>query len=148
MKVLACSRTEREELKQLAEPVSLDTLLTESDIISLHCPLFPETEKIINAASIRKMKDGAILINTARGSLLDEAAVADALACGKLSAAAVDVVSEEPMKQENPLLTAPNCIITPHMAWAPVESRQRLLNCVVENIRAFLEGCPQNVVNP
>ena len=148
MKVLAYSRTRREELSQLAEPVSLDALLARSDILTLHCPLFPETEKIINAASIAKMKDGAILINTARGGLLDEAAVAHALACGKLSAAAVDVVSREPMAADNPLLTAPNCIITPHMAWAPVESRQRLLDCVVENIRAYRNGCPQNVVNP
>ena len=148
MKVLVYSRTQREELGQLAEPVSLDALLARSDILTLHCPLFPETEKIINAGSIAKMKDGAILINTARGGLLDEAAVAHALARGKLSAAAVDVVSREPMAADNPLLTAPNCIITPHMAWAPVESRQRLLDCVVENIWAYRNGCPQNVVNP
>ena len=94
------------------------------------------------------MKDGAILINTARGGLVDEAALAQALTLGKLRGAAVDVVSREPMLPDNPLLTAPNCIITPHMAWAPVESRQRLLDCVVENIRCFLAGKPQNVVNP
>ena len=102
---------------------------------------------MINASSIEKMKDGAILINTARGGLLDEADVANALKSGKLKAAAVDVVSEEPMKTYNPLLHAPNCIITPHIAWAPKESRQRLLDCVVENIRAYLSGNPQNVVN-
>ena len=147
MRVLAYSRTRHPNNKDLAEYVDLDTLLAESDIISLHCPLFPETEKIINEATIAKMKDGAILINTARGGLLDEAAVKDALVCGKLYAAAVDVVSQEPMNPDNPLLTAPNCIITPHIAWAPIESRQRLLNCVVENIRCFLNGKPQNVVN-
>lgn len=147
MNVLAYSRTEHPEGHALAEYVDLDTLLAKSDILSLHCPLFQETANMINASTIAKMKDGAILINTARGGLLDERAVRDALIRGKLSGAAVDVVSEEPMKQENPLLTAPNCIITPHIAWAPIESRQRLLDCVVENIRGFLNGKPQNVVN-
>lgn len=147
MKVLAYSRTEYPEGRELAEYVDLDTLLAKSDFVSLHCPLFPETAKLINGETIAKMKDGAILINTSRGGLLDEAAVKDALLSGKLRGAAVDVVSEEPMKRENPLLSAPNCIITPHMAWAPVESRQRLLDCVVENIRGFLNGKPQNVVN-
>lgn len=147
MRVLAYSRTEHPECRALAEYVTLDTLLAESDFISLHCPLFPENTRMINDAAIAKMKDGAILINTARGGLLDEDAVARGLISGKLSAAAVDVVSEEPMKKENPLLTAPNCIITPHIAWAPKESRQRLLDCVVENIRCYLAGTPQNVVN-
>lgn len=147
MHILTYSRTQKPQLDDLAEFVDLDTLLARSDIVSLHCPLFPETEKMINASTLSKMKDGAILINTARGGLLDEEAVANALICGKLSAAAVDVVSEEPMKYENPLLSAPNCIITPHIAWAPKESRQRLLDCVVQNIRAYLNGTPQNVVN-
>ena len=147
MRVIAYSRTRYPEWEDKITYVDLDTLYAQSDFISLHCPLFPENAKMINAASIARMKDGTILINTARGGLLDEAAVADALAKGKLSAAAVDVVSEEPMHRDNPLLTAPNCIITPHIAWAPVESRQRLLDCVVENIRAFLNGAPQNVVN-
>lgn len=148
MKVLAYSRRAYPECQEIAEYVDLNTLFAQSDIISLHCPLFPETEKMINAQSIAKMKDGVILLNTARGGLLDENAVKDALISGKIRAAAVDVVSYEPMKPDNPLLTAPNCIITPHMAWAPVESRQRLLDCVVANIRAFLSGKPQNVVNP
>lgn len=143
MNVLAYSRSRRTN----AEYVDLDTLLQSSDVISLHCPLFPETEKMINADSIQKMKDGAILLNTARGGLIDEAAVAQALKNGKLRAAAVDVVSREPILGENPLLSAPNCIITPHMAWAPKESRQRLLDCVADNIRGFLEGNPRNVVN-
>ena len=101
----------------------------------------------MGADTLAKMKDGAILINTSRGGLVDEAAVKAALESGHLRAAAVDVVSEEPITADNPLLTAPNCIITPHMAWAPLESRQRLLDCVIENIRCFLEGKPQNVVN-
>lgn len=147
MRVIAFSRTECAEGGEIGEYVDLDTLLTQSDIISLHCPLFPETEKIINAENIAKMKDGAMLVNTARGQLLDEAAVAAALESGKLRYAAMDVVSEEPIRSDNPLLTTRKCIITPHIAWAPVESRQRLLNCVVENIRGFLNGKPQNVVN-
>ena len=147
MNVIAYNRSQSEEGRQIAEYVDLDVLLANSDIISLHCPLFPETEKIINADSILKMKDGAMLINTARGPLVDEQALADALGSGKLRAAAVDVVCREPMVKDCPLLGCKNCIITPHMAWAPVESRQRLLNTVVENIRAFLDGKPKNVVN-
>ena len=147
MKVIAYNRSECEEGRQIGEYVDLDTLFAQSDIISLHCPLFPETEKIINAENIAKMKDGAMLVNTARGGLLDENAVVEALESGKLRYAVVDVVSQEPMLADNPLLTSRKCIITPHMAWAPVESRQRLLDCVVENIRGFLNGKPQNVVN-
>ena len=127
--------------------VSLAELLERSDVISLHCPLFPETMEMINAETISKMKDGAILINTARGALLDEKAVADALKSGKLRGAAMDVVTQEPILRDNPLLSAPNCIITPHMAWAPVEARQRILNITVGNIRGFLSDKPQNVVN-
>lgn len=147
MKVIAYNRSQSEEGRQIGEYVDLDTLLTQSDIVSLHCPLFPETEKIINADSIAKMKDGAMLINTSRGPLVDEQALANALNSGKLRSAAVDVVSHEPMNADCPLLGCKNCVITPHMAWAPVESRQRLLNTVVDNIRAFLDGKPQNVVN-
>ena len=147
MHVIAYNRSQSEEGRQIAEYVDLDTLLASSDIVSLHCPLFPETEKIINADAIAKMKDGAMLINTARGPLVDEQALADALTSGKLRSAAVDVVCHEPMDKDCPLLGCKNCIITPHMAWAPVESRQRLLNTVVDNIRAFLDGKPQNVVN-
>lgn len=127
--------------------VELDTLLERSDILSLHCPLFPETQHLINRETIAKMKDGAMLINTARGALVEESALAQALNAGKLRGAAVDVVSQEPMTPDNPLLPCKNCIITPHIAWAPVESRQRLLDCVVENIRSYLAGHPQNVVN-
>lgn len=148
MKVLAYNRTRRPGLEELAEYADLDTLLAQSDIVSLHCPLFPETSELINAETIGKMKDGAILINTSRGQLIREADLAEALKTGKLRAAAVDVASAEPIQPDNALLTAPNCIITPHIAWAPIESRQRLLDCVVENIRMFLAGTPQNVVNP
>lgn len=144
MNVIAFSRSQNSD----ANYVDLDTLLKQSDIISLHCPLFPETKEIISRENIAKMKDGVILINTARGALLDEQAVADALASGKIRGAAVDVTTVEPIRKENPLLSAPNCIITPHMAWTPIEARRRLLNTVRDNIRGFCEGNPINVVNP
>jgi len=147
MRILAFSRTEHPGFENIAEYADLDTVLAHSDIVSLHCPLYPETAKIINRDSIAKMKDGALLVNTSRGGLVDEEALLEALESGKLRGAAVDVVSTEPMKADNPLLKTKKCILTPHIAWAPVESRQRLLDCVVENIRAYLNGAPQNVVN-
>lgn len=143
MRVLAYSRNRRGE----ANYVDLHTLLAQSDVVSLHCPLFPETKHIINADALTLMKDGAILLNTARGPLIDEAAVADALRSGKMRGAAMDVVDNEPIPADSPLLSAPNCIITPHMAWAPIEARQRILDITAENIRGFLEGRPTNVVN-
>lgn len=146
MKVLAYNRSKCPEGESIGEYVELDTLLSQSDIVSLHCPLTAETEDLINAQSIGKMKNGAILLNTARGPLLNEQDVADALANGKLRGAAVDVVSREPMLPDNPLLTAPNCIITPHMAWTPVESRQRIIDSTVESIRGYLSGNPVNTV--
>ena len=145
MKVLAFSRTQRPEYRD--DYTDLDTLLSKSDIVSLHCPLFPETTEIINTQSITKMKDGAILINTGRGPLINEEAVASALKSGKLYGAAVDVVSSEPIASENPLLAAPNCIITPHMAWAPLEARQRIMDTTAANIRKFIEGEPIRTVN-
>lgn len=147
MHVLAYNRSQCDEGRAIADYVDLDTLFRESDFISLHCPQTAETVNLINRETIAQMKDGAMLINTARGGLVDETALVEALESGKLRGAAVDVVSQEPMKADNPLLTTRKCIITPHIAWAPVESRQRLLDCVVENIRAFLAGKPQNVVN-
>ncbi len=127
--------------------VSLDELLNSSDIVSLHCPLTPETEMIINQNSIAKMKDGAMLINTSRGPLINEDDLVIALNNGKLAAAALDVISSEPMKKNNPLLKAENCIITPHIAWAPKEARTRLMQTTVENLMAYINGSPQNVVN-
>ncbi len=147
MRVLTYNRSQCEEGLAIGEYVDLDTLLTQSDIVSLHCPQTAETTKLINADTLARMKDGAMLINTARGGLVDEAALAAALNSGKLRGAAVDVVAQEPMAADNPLLGADHCIITPHIAWAPVESRQRLLDCVVENVRGYLNGKPQNVVN-
>lgn len=127
--------------------VGLDELLAVSDILTLHCPLTAATDKIINAQTLSKMKDGAVLINTARGGLLDEAAVRAALDCGKLAAAGVDVVTVEPMRPDNPLLNAKNCVITPHVAWCPLEARIRLLDVATENLRAYINGSPQNVVS-
>ena len=129
------------------ESVPLDALLAQSDVVSLHCPLFPETREIIRAETIAKMKDGAILINTSRGPLVQEADLREALVNGKLYAAALDVVSTEPIRADNPLLGLPNCLITPHIAWAPKESRQRLMDVAVDNLRAFQAGEPRNVVN-
>ena len=148
MKVLATGSRKCDEGLAIAEYVELDELLRQSDVISLHCPLFPETEQLINRASIAKMKDGAILINNSRGGLLNEQDVADALNSGKLRAAAVDVVTTEPIVGTNPLLTAKNCIITPHMSWAAVEARGRIVDITAENIHSFLSGAPRNVVNP
>ena len=147
MRVLAYNRSRCAEGEAIGTYVDLDTLFAESDIISIHCPLTPETAEIINQTSMEKMKDGAILLNTARGGMLNEADVAAALKTGKLRAVAVDVVSEEPIKEFNPLYTAPNCFITPHMAWAPMEARQRIIDCTMNNIKGYLSGSPVNVVN-
>lgn len=125
----------------------LDTLLKESDVIALHCPLFPETQGIINKDTIAKMKDGVIILNNSRGPLIVEQDLADALNSGKVYAAGLDVVSSEPISGDNPLLKAKNCIITPHISWAPKESRQRLMDIAVDNLRQFLNGTPVNVVN-
>ena len=147
MNVIAYNRSQCEEGKAIGTYVSLDELLRTADIISLHCPLSSENTGLINNAAITKMKDGAILLNTARGPLVDETAVTEALASGKLRGFACDVVSAEPMKADNPLKNAPNCIVTPHMAWAPVESRKRIQACTERSIRAFLDGKPINTVN-
>ena len=148
MTVLATGSRKCPEGEAIGAYVDLDTLLRESDVISLHCPLFPETEKLINRDTIARMKDGAILIINSRGGLIDEQDVADALNGGKLRYAAVDVVTVEPIVGSNPLLTAKNCIITPHMSWAATEARARIVDITAGNIRAFLEGKPRNVVNP
>jgi glycerate dehydrogenase len=147
MKVIAYNRSRCPEGEAVGTYVDLETLLKTADVVSLHCPLTAENAGLINKEALAQMKDSAILLNTARGPLLDEQAVADALHSGKLRGAAVDVVSKEPMEKTNPLLTAPNCIITPHMAWAPTESRQRILECTARSIAAFLDGKPINTVN-
>jgi glycerate dehydrogenase len=126
---------------------TLEELLSNSDIVSLHCPLFDSTKGIINKANIAKMKDGVMIINTSRGPLVVEEDLREALESGKVAAAAVDVVSSEPISAANPLLKAKNCIITPHIAWAPKESRTRLMNTAIENLEAFIKGNPINVVN-
>lgn len=147
MKVLAYDTFQSEAGKALAEYVELDELLASSDVIFLHCPLFPATEGIINKENIAKMKDGVIIINNSRGQLVVEQDLADALNSGKVYAAGLDVVSTEPIKGDNPLLKAKNCLITPHISWAAQASRQRIMDITVANIQAFLDGAPVNVVN-
>lgn len=147
MRVLAFDAHESESGKKLAEYVDLDTLLKESDVIFLHCPLFPSTEGMINKESIAKMKDGVILINNSRGQLVVEQDLADALNSGKVYAAGLDVVSTEPIMGDNPLLKAKNCLITPHISWAAQASRQRIMDITVNNVKAFLDGEAINVVN-
>ncbi|GAB6276666.1 MAG: D-2-hydroxyacid dehydrogenase [Rectinema sp.] len=127
--------------------VELDELLANSDVITLHCPLFPETEGIINRNTIAKMKDSVILLNNSRGQLIVERDLADALNSGKIYAAGLDVVSTEPIRADNPLLGAKNCFISPHISWATKESRSRLMAIAVENLRSYLAGKPVNVVN-
>lgn len=147
MRVIANDAYENEAGKAIAEYVDRDALFSQSDVIALHCPLLPDTEGIINKKSISKMKDGVIILNNSRGQLIAEADLAAALNAGKVYAAGLDVVSTEPIKADNPLLKAKNCIITPHISWAPRESRARLLDIAVNNCKAYLDGKPENVVN-
>lgn len=147
MRVLAYDLYPNDSGRALAEYTDLDTLYAQSDVITLHCNLTPENTRMINRETISKMKDGVILINNARGQLIDEQDVADALNSGKMGAAGLDVVYTEPIKADNPLLTAKNCIITPHISWAPKESRQRIMDTTADNIRAYLAGAPIHVVN-
>jgi len=146
MNVLYTSRSPRQQADGF-RPVDLDTLFRESDYISLHCPLTPETEGFIDANRLAMMKRSAVLINTSRGPLVDEPALAEALAQHSLAGAGLDVLSTEPPPADHPLLGAPNCVITPHIAWATRSARGRLLETVVDNVAAFLEGQPQNVVS-
>ena len=147
MRVIAYDSFQSESGRKLAEYVDLDTLYSKADVIFLHCPLFPETEGMINKDSIAKMKDGVILINNSRGQLVVEQDLADALNCGKVYAAALDVVSTEPIKGDNPLLKAKNCIITPHISWAAREARQRIMDITAGNVESFINGKAVNVVN-
>ncbi|MBD5080229.1 MAG: D-2-hydroxyacid dehydrogenase [Ruminococcaceae bacterium] len=147
MKVLAFNRSPKSS--QGVDFVDLDTLLSQSDIVSLHCPLNPQSEKLIDEKAISKMKQGAYLINTARGPIVDENALAKALRSGRLAGAGVDVLCTEPMTEDCPLYGIPSCIITPHIAWAGLETRERLLGIVFDNIKAFLEGKTiNNVAKP
>lgn len=134
-------------LEQQVELVDLDTLFSDSDVVSLHCPLTPDTEHLVDELRLARMKKGALLINTGRGPLLDEAAVAVALESGQLGGFAADVLSTEPPSADNPLLKAPNSFITPHIAWATREARERLYAIAVANVQAFLDGAPQNTVS-
>lgn len=147
MKVMAFTSKKKEYLPDGITKVGLPILLKNSDIISLHCPLNSETDKIINKETIAKMKTGVILINTGRGSLVDETALAEGLSSGKIGAFCADVLSSEPPSEDNPLLTSPNTYITPHIAWATFEARQRLMKIAYENLCSFLNGQPKNVVN-
>lgn len=147
MKVLAFDKFQSVEETESFRYAALDDVLKESDVIALHCPLFPDTEGIINKDNIAKMKDGVIILNNSRGPLIVEEDLRDALLSGKVAAAGLDVVSTEPIRKDNPLLGLNNCIITPHISWAPKESRRRLMDIAVENLRAYLSGNPVNVVN-
>ena len=148
MKVLAYDSFPKKELEsETCHYADLDTVLGESDVIALHCPLFPDTEGIINKDTIAKMKDGVMIINNSRGPLIVEQDLRDALDSGKVAGAGVDVVSTEPIQMDNPLIGAKNVIITPHISWAPKESRQRLMDIAVDNLKYYVDGKPQNVVN-
>lgn len=148
MNIHVCSRTPSAdpEWKDVVW-VDKETLFAESDVISLHCPLTPETEKIVNATHLGKMKRTAFLLNTSRGGLIDEPALRDALDEGKIAGAALDVLSNEPPHADHPLMGAKNCLITPHMAWTAVEARRRIMDITISNLRQFLAGNPVHVVN-
>lgn len=147
MNVIAYDQNQHDAGRAVATYVSLDELLAKSDFIFLHCPLFPSTEGIINKDNIAKMKDGVIIINNSRGPLIVEQDLFEALESGKVAAAALDVVSTEPIKPDNVLLKAKNCIITPHISWATKEARERIMQTTADNVKSFIDGNPQNVVN-
>ena len=142
MKVVALTSKSADTLPEGITPAPLDDVLASADVVSLHCPLTPSTRHLINAASIAKMKPSAILINTGRGPLVDEQAVADALNGGRLAAFGADVLSQEPPRGDNPLLSAHNCFLPPHIAWATLEARTRLMSTATENVRQFIAGEP------
>ncbi len=148
MRVIAGARSDAPAGGDSIERRTLSAMFAEADVISLHCPLTPETARMVNGTLLARMKPTALLINTARGGLVDEHALADALTSGRLAGAALDVLSSEPPRADNPLLRAPNCIITPHIAWASVAARRTLMAATARNIEAFLAGRPVNVVNP
>ena len=147
MRVIAYDEQPSTAGRQIARFVDLDTLYREADVISLHCPLTAQNRGMIGQESLARMKDGVLIVNNARGPLIDERALCDALNSGKVAGAALDVVSSEPLQADNPLLSAKHCVITPHIAWASRESRARLMNIAADNLKAFLDGRPQNVIN-
>jgi glycerate dehydrogenase len=144
---MAYTSKSTEDLPPYILKKTLDELLGESDVLSLHCPLTPDTQHLINRQTLQKLKPSAILINTGRGPLVDDQAVADALQADRLRAFCADVLTEEPPKAENPLLKCENAYITPHIAWASCEARTRLIDIAINNVRAFVNGNPQNVVS-
>lgn len=146
MRVIAYDEYPNDTGRGIAKYVARDELFEQADVIALHCPLFPSTKGLVNKETIAKMKDGVIILNNSRGPLIVEQDLADALNCGKVYAAGLDVVSVEPIKGDNPLLKAKNCIITPHISWAPKESRQRLMDIAAENLNMFIRGEPVNIV--
>lgn len=148
MDVFAFTSKNSIDLPDYIQKTTLEGLFGVSDILTLHCPLTPDTHELINARTLARMKHGALLVNTGRGPLVNEADVAEALASGQLGGYGADVMCSEPPAADNPLFAQPNAFITPHIAWASVEARQRLLNATFDNIRAFQEGHPKNVVNP
>jgi len=147
MKVIAFTRDPSRESPQGVEWKKMDELFSESDFISLHCPLTPETESLVNATNIERMKKSAYILNAGRGQLVDEQALADALNRGRIAGAGLDVLSSEPPSADNPLLTAKNCFITPHIAWATKAARERLMRMSAENLKSFIEGSVVNRVN-
>ena len=147
MKVCAYTSKTNFQLPPEIRKMELDELFRECDIISLHCPLTDSTREMVNAERLRLMKPTAILINTGRGPLINEQDLADALNNGTIYAAGVDVLSQEPPRADNPLLSARNCYITPHIAWATIEARERLMNIAISNLQAYISGKPENVVN-
>lgn len=147
MDVCAYTSKPQESIPNYITKLTLDELFSQCDIVSLHCPLTETTKELVNEARLATMKPTAILINTGRGPLINEQAVADALNCGKIAAFGADVLSVEPAQPGNPLLGAKNCYLTPHIAWATYEARIRLMNICIDNVKAFINGTPQNVVN-
>ena len=148
MDIFAFTSKNSIDLPDYIQKTTLEGLFGVSDILTLHCPLTPDTHELINARTLARMKRGALLVNTGRGPLVNEADVAEALASGQLGGYGADVMCSEPPAADNPLFAQPNAFITPHIAWASVEARQRLLNATFDNIRAFQDGHPKNVVNP
>jgi glycerate dehydrogenase len=146
MKVKALTSKPAETLPAYIQKATMEELLSTSDVLSLHCPLTDSTQHLINRETLRQMKPTAILINTGRGPLVDDQAIADALAEGRLAAFCADVLTEEPPKADNPLLKQPNAYMTPHIAWASIEARERLIEVATNNVRSFLNGQPQNMV--